>query len=234
MIPTLSSSRSAIWLNWVETARSSSVPVDSASVATRDARSPSASRREASVRRVIGSREAVGEERRHEHGDHERGRRHDQQQPVDRGEGARAAGARVGQADLDAPVAGGVGPAPRRDRRGDRRDRGAVRDPSVPGPAPGRRATGRTSGTSDPSVSNRAGPNSTCTVAWARRSADCLEQAPGHQQVVHRWVERRLAARRPRATTASLPTSCGDEPGEQLRGGAGTRRGGGASSCWRK
>ncbi len=51
---TLSSSRSAIVLNWVDSARSSRVPDESSSVATREVRSPSASRREASVSRVIG------------------------------------------------------------------------------------------------------------------------------------------------------------------------------------
>ena len=54
MISTLSSSRSAIVLNWVDSSRSSSVPDESSSVATREPRSPSASRREASVSRVIG------------------------------------------------------------------------------------------------------------------------------------------------------------------------------------
>ncbi len=55
MMPTLSSSRSAIWLNWVESVRSSSVPDERSSVATREARSPSARRRDTSVRRVMGT-----------------------------------------------------------------------------------------------------------------------------------------------------------------------------------
>ena len=54
MIETLCSSRSAIWLNCSESARSSVVLDATSSAGTRDDRSPSASRREASVRRVRG------------------------------------------------------------------------------------------------------------------------------------------------------------------------------------
>ena len=54
MMLTLSSSRSAIALNCWLSSRSSSVPWDSSSDATRDDRSPSASRRLASVSRVSG------------------------------------------------------------------------------------------------------------------------------------------------------------------------------------
>ena len=54
MIETLSSSRSAMALNCVDSTRSSSVPDESSSLVTRDVKSPSARRREASVRRVRG------------------------------------------------------------------------------------------------------------------------------------------------------------------------------------
>jgi len=77
------------------------------------------------ARRVRESRdgggEAAGEEDGHQHRDDKRRGRHDEQQAVDRDERRRAAGVRVRQPDLDAPVLLAVRATGERDRRPDRR-----------------------------------------------------------------------------------------------------------------
>ena len=192
MMSTLSSSRSAIWLNWrgqrpqLQGPRRELVGGD-----TREVRSPSARRREASVSRVIGRREAVGEERGHEDGDHERGRGHDQQQPGDGGEGVARLVYGFDSSTTDAPVRGGVRP-PGRGRAGliaGSRACAALRGHV----ASRRRRSGRGPGTGTIIAVRleRAGPNWTSHRGLGDLVGDELEQAALDQQVLDVGVERR-------------------------------------------
>ena len=88
---------------------------------TREPRSPSARRREASVRRVIGRRETAGDEGGHQHGHQERDRCHQHEHPGDGRERVGPAGVRVGERHAHAPVLDGVETGDVRPGGGDRR-----------------------------------------------------------------------------------------------------------------